>query len=273
MLHYHLYAYDSDFDLLEGHIPTDIRFDFGDQIRRARQILSGRTRAELDYALSSLDWMLDKGSERLLPEALASIRKSGHSDSETLSRTKALKMLVDDIDISDQSHFPNATWADYFAALALAFVGEFLCDNNFRPALNGSSSVVPTLNAHVERPHGLFRTDHALEAMEAVCYAEQLRHEAALRAEWARDAAPDSQIMAERGRLGGKMRASKFDELKTQVLSLYESQHSSRSNRNAAMLVAQELGDEIREVLTADDPVKTLEKWIGAYKKSLVKRP
>jgi len=99
-MHFHLYQFNPDFDLLTGELPKDLLYDFGDQVQRARHILKGRTAAEIEYALSSLDWMLQVSSQKLLFRNLEDDEDKPFGT--FLTGVKALKLLVNEIDISEQ---------------------------------------------------------------------------------------------------------------------------------------------------------------------------
>jgi hypothetical protein len=183
-----------------------------------------------------------------------------------LNRVKALKTLVNEFDISNQSQFQNATWAEYFAVLTLALVAEMLCEANFAP----SKMTHPTIGPFVMSLDGGFKgytVKHwAVQTMEAVCYAEQLEMEARLLDEVTAKAIKEE--MRARGTKGVKIRNAKYDELHQKVIALYEEKYTSRSNRDAAKRIYDELKDEIDTTLNTDDPEKQLEKVIGRHVKS-----
>ena len=66
MYNFHLYARDENFDLLKGALSGTLYFLLGDQLERARAVLSGRNADEVAYAIDSLDWMLRQGKPPLI---------------------------------------------------------------------------------------------------------------------------------------------------------------------------------------------------------------
>ena len=162
-------------------------------------------------------------------------------------------------DIANQSRLLKARWADYFAALTIAYAGEALYAAKEEPLLR-------------EKFPEAFRTQPpntvsnigwglALEAMDAVCFAEAIASEtSALRVP-----VPDA---AARGRRGGLIRAAKYSDLNDKVINLYKTKYqTSPSNRQAARCILSELSKDDLSVLNTDDPQKRLEKWIGEQKK------
>jgi len=123
MLHYQLYDYDKDFDYLSDDVPGVLYDYLGNQLERALNVLARRSREQIDYAIESPDWMLRQGGELLFEEAMRVTKEKGHC---SISRVKALKRLARQIDISEQSSPPDATWADYFVVLAIPYALEML---------------------------------------------------------------------------------------------------------------------------------------------------
>jgi hypothetical protein len=90
MSDFHLYALDEDFDLIDGPLPDSLEFKFGDQLDRARTVLKGRSLNQIRFGLESLDWMLRKGGDMLMKEALKSSTEKG----VFIDRVKALHALM-----------------------------------------------------------------------------------------------------------------------------------------------------------------------------------
>ncbi len=248
MFNYHLYLYDENFDFLNGKIPGIIETAFGDQMDRAREILKNRNLAEIHYGLDSLDWMLKKGSELLIKHSSRVANEKGHC---VVSRVKALILLSEEIDISNQTQFPNATWADYFAILTLAYVGEVLHSGN---------TGVQNLDDFVFKGQYPYMLDWPIECMEAICTAECYKK--------IENLTPNkNEVMAKRGKRGGAIRAEKFNQLNIKIIKLYIEKHqNSPSNRAAATRIYEELKDDVNATLTTGDPEERIAKWIGNYK-------
>jgi hypothetical protein len=258
-------------------LSDNLYFLFGDQLERARAVLAGRSTEEITYAIESLDYLLREGSQHLFAESVEVLKTKDH---HFINRVKALRAYRTQMDITDQSHLPNATWADYFAAMALACVTESLYNvKHAGPAFVHPK--LPKIPAPAPDHVGYADVELALEAMDAVCFAEQLFAEAlaqpATDAEQltgapARAHAPPISDAAERGSKGGKVRAAKYGTLKDKVVSLYETKYQeSRSNREAARRIFDELSAEDLSVLSDNlgdqNAVERFAKWIGEHKK------
>ncbi len=236
------YAYDEMFDFKLGELPVNLHAYLGDQLTRARVILNSRNNEEIRYGLESLDWMLSTGGELLLKDIMSS-----SAEEQFISRPLAMRRMRPDIDLSDQSAFLNATWAEYFALLTLLNVVEWLYlfhhpDADLLPG--GSATADDSIMAR----------DYAVEAMEAVAYAECLFEEKSRRA-----------LAAGKG---GKIKAKKYNDLKAKVIELYREYLTHHSNREAAKRIYRMMQSDVDEVLTADEPEKRLEIWIGKYKRT-----
>ena len=244
---YYLYDYDTAFDPLQDELDDNLLFAFGDQLRRARALLKGRTWAEIASALDSLDWMLQEGS---WPHFLKSMEEANVEGYSFTNRVKALKAYQDEFDIREQQGFPRATWADYFAVLAIAYVLEALNPANFMdPKKIGQEA------------YRFQNMDWPLECMEAVCVAE-CHHELQQYIE------AQQTTAKEQGRQGGQKRVAKFEELKALVFEYYEAHElSRRSNRDAAKRIYAALKDEVDAVLTTEDPAHRIAQWIGKYRR------
>jgi len=243
-----MYPYKEDFDYLNDPLPDDLLFIFGEQLIRARYILKDRTQKDVLYGLESLDWMLKEGN-RLLDNAIFELVKKYDAGSMFTHRVTALKQYSQEIDISSQEHFPNATWAEYFAILSLAYIGEIL----------------EMENASCEHEPDRYKTGKysfpihwQSQCTESICIAECFREKEDL---------PTSTQVA--GRKGGKVRASKFDNLISSVMSLYREKFANipnLSNREAARRIYEILSEKELSVLRTDDPQLRIAKWIGKFK-------
>ncbi len=105
----------------------------------------------------------------------------------TISDTRALKDVIDEYDLISDQDFPNGQPFEYFAVLALCHVVEGHC--YFRRSLD---QVVVEIDGPLPQPQteveqrereeyfnpAIFQWSatgqHALEALEAVCWAERL---------------------------------------------------------------------------------------------------
>jgi hypothetical protein len=133
-------------------------------------MLSGRSLDELTDGLDTLTWMLEEGEKLQEQEAYRRIEDHGE-DAVVIARNKALKLYMPLFDISNQHRFPNATWPDYFALMALAEIGLALDspDNHDIKALYASVNIDPDIADTQSRN---LIDEYLVESLEAVCYAE-----------------------------------------------------------------------------------------------------
>lgn len=258
MFTFHLYARDEGFDYREGELPAPLLCRFGDQLERARALLAPRSDAQLDYLFDSLGWLLKEGNQHLLKEVTAALE---HRSSVPVSRVKALDAYLRSTDLRGQVEVPDATPADYFATLTLAYVGEALYslqENPHRPTERDRLYAQLEQELAYHREQALI--DMAIEAMDAVGMAER---DAAERR--AADEAIET-TSARHGQLGGKLRAGRYSGLRQIIKTAYLKQHIHRSTRNAAKRLCEEFAPQIESTLNTEDPQKQLEKWIAQYR-------
>ncbi len=243
-----LYERSEHFDYFDTELDGALAFQFGDQLARARIVLSGRSYEQIENGLDSLHWLLGQGGQRFMAE----IRGGEHGEAVFMNRAKALSRLIPVFDLKGQTGFPRATWPDYFALLALASVGEELYyEGQSWEEIHGSA-LVSELDLHEEQQrHDWRRWGTAMEALEAVCYAAYL----------------DTQ--RQRGGRGKQAAMRPFDELRRRLLTHYDAQMAGgrRSDRGAAKRLYQLFQDEVDGVLTTDDPVHQIAKWIGRHRR------
>jgi len=242
-----------DFDYFDTALTDALDFQLGDQLARARVLLANRSREEIEYGIDSLDWLLAEGGRRFRAEIL----EGEHGETVWMNRSKALKGLVPVFDLGDQEGFPQATWAEYFALLALACVGEEL----YYEGRSWAEIYGPALAAQIDPDEAQRRRDwqrwgSAMEALEAVCYAEHFQ---------AIDAAKEAQ--RERGRQGKKATMRPYDEVRQKLLAHYDAHLSGRTDRGAAKRLYQHFQDEVDEVLKTDDPEHQIAKWVGLHRR------
>jgi len=252
MIIFKLFDYDENFNVVNGKLPLVIESHFGDQMDRAREILKGRDLAELHYGLDSLDWMLQKGSEL---QNEHSFKITNEKEYCVISRVKALKLFADDVDITDQTQFPNATWADYFALLTLAYVREVLHPGNSKGA---------DLEKFIFTGSYPFDIDFPIECMEAICIAECYKKIDSIEPQ-------NNELMRKRGQKGGQMKAEIFGEIQRKCVQFYIEKFKTRSNRDASRRIIKELTDKDLKIFTTDDPAHTIERWIAKYKNGEIK--
>jgi hypothetical protein len=265
MSDFRLYALDEDFDLIDGPLPDSMEFKFGDQLDRARAVLKGRSRNQMRYGLESLDWMLRKGGDMLMKEALKSSTEKG----VFIDRVKALHALMNsgEVEIDNQTSLPGASWADYFALLTLAYVAEVLHMVKSPSDRLDNFYLEFGLDPSKYKIRDKVITEWAIEAMDAVSLAERLQSEAEL----LHDIGDSGKVICEHmrglGRKGGKTKPKEFGQLRSKCLQLYSERYLHLSNRGAARRICKELTNDERQIFTTDLPQETIEYWLGKFKR------
>lgn len=257
-----LFARDEDFDYLHESLPPTLESVLGDQTQRARKILQTRSAAELDYGFESLNWLLGEGSRVFSADFVRGV----YGDEAFTNRPKVLRALAPRFDLVDQSAFPQATWAEYFALLALACTGEQLYMQKQPLKLPPALQQIYDQDA-LARHHEQELRDAAVEAMEAVCIAEQLQAEAAWLQKLEAVSAEAAAKLREAGQQGGRVRAKPFNDLRKALLDYYDQHLTERSNRGAAKQLCNKFAADIAAVLRTDEPAHQIEKWIGQHRK------
>lgn len=240
---YKIDKYNESFDFFDDEIQENdkLYFSLGDQLNRARSILQGRSREQIEYIIESLDWMLRESSQL---EFEASMSRLENEESVFITRVKAFKLFSENYDITNQPNLPNASWADYFATLSLITILEAIHPENYE--------------------YSISNLDFPLEALEAVCIAE-----------FHRELEQSESLSAKRkGKTGGKRKASKYGEIINKVLIAYRDTPdiSDLSNRKAGYLLSEMLKDEIQSSpLDTEEPEHRIEIWLGKYKNGKLK--
>jgi len=261
MIYYKLEKYDDNFDWINGDLPDEIIHHFGDQLIRARSLLKNRRQQEIAYALSSLDWMLKKGSELFSSNIEELFKTSGNIFT---NRVKALKYLQDEIELDGQRQFKNATWHEYYAILTLACIGEsldILHEDETAEEVFVSEEMAKSLLDSKNR----LLDKKALEAMDSIGFAEQCKivfdiHNKEL------------SSYKDRGSKGGQIRSNKYSQLRELSIQLYLERYSHLSALGAAKKIVEELPEEELDILDSDTPWETVAAYIRSYNKECKKK-
>lgn len=240
------------FNPLTGAIPSGLTALFQESVDRARIILKRRSIKEIVYGLESLDWMLQKGSELFRPTVIRGVDPDKRERYYS-SDAKGLCLYLDYFEIKGQPSFPDATWPEYFAILALSFAGE---------AINVSRS--PITDSHLPMGQGQIQkagwiSDLAIDAVDAVDLAESFQAELTRFGDNAM-AAATNKVRVER--------VAQYDELKRKVISTYEEINKDGCNRDNSKKIWQELTKEARSILATPDPQRRFQLWIDQYIRS-----
>lgn len=165
------------FDPVSGKVPHQPFSYMQDIAKRARALVSKRTKAEIEGAANLVDWMIEQHYEVI-----------GLDPSEVygLSDVWILKQCINAFELDDED-FTQGQDYEYFAVLALWKIGDVL--NVIHPDKEQSeltmkllqkSGMSPKSSEHAVLGYANTRIglsiagDYALEAMYAVCLAEEL---------------------------------------------------------------------------------------------------
>lgn len=164
-----MYAeYIASIDPKEGYYADSYSVQLRNITDRARKILAHRTREEILKAAKILDGIARMDSNEAQLEELIYLAEREEAGDEIEIPTTPAKVLayyIEKTGLSDNSGFPNAEVEEYFAALALAIVGQ------------AHQEVVSADRQDPESSdEGCYFSVGccAVEAMEAVAFAESL---------------------------------------------------------------------------------------------------
>jgi len=243
-----------NFSPLNEEIDTSTPYGFHVEMIaiRARKLLANRTNEQLKESLDTLSWILEEGTkieERAADEAL-----SDESDRDTyvITSTNALRSYMPLFDIKDQATFPEAQWPEYFALLSLAYIGLALDDSGDEEMKQLVTSIgVDPSTVDTQRENN--RLEYLLSAAEAISTAEAL-HQLQI----------DKQKIHARG---GQRRAAKYAALKTFVIDEWTKKYQQLSNRQAGKKIWKTLPDDLKGLLTTDEPWHRFATWIGQHQR------
>lgn len=156
-----------DFDPKTGELPPVLSGTFAYIVHMARGVLNTRDSNTIRSALPALDWMLKRTSSALRKERIDDVCK--HEEIVYFESPAAtLQQTMKRYDIHGQDVFPNATWADYFAILALVIVA--------RTVTAPEGTILSVMKEGPERDylHLKIAAEWASDAMEAAAWANVL---------------------------------------------------------------------------------------------------
>jgi len=168
-----------NFHPITGKVPDVLTDEFEYIAKKARQILKGRKRKEIDYAMKTVNWIMlmaykESPSIQLENQMMEEIKNP--KSKKKFKSTKyfnnyespALMLLntIGKYDISEQYDFPNAVHAEYFSVLSLAII-DVACYPRVNVEIKARIGV---LEAGI---HELKSLSHlAINAMQAISFAE-----------------------------------------------------------------------------------------------------
>ena len=141
---------------------------------RAQSLLANRSLREVDFAVLAVDYMFNELEKRTREES----GFEGHWEELAKSPAAVLRRCMDVFDIGGLDDLPDATWPDFFAALACQHLGALFFDH-----ANGQYSVTSSSEAtYFQAPLNSEGIDRAIagasgirKATEAICWGEFLR--------------------------------------------------------------------------------------------------
>ncbi|MCG7977247.1 MAG: hypothetical protein N0E58_03760 [Candidatus Thiodiazotropha endolucinida] len=215
---------------------------------RARALLKNRLDQDVRNALDSLICMLEDGAKLEFEESV----KAVDNDDYVSTQANALRLYMDDFDISDQKLFANATWPEYFAVLSLAHIGMASQLQNKIDKI-ADEDTMDVVDDYLISTGGQNTIDYLLEAFEAATAGQFLY---------------DSENKVRKSRSqGGKIKAKKYEPLKIFVITRWRECYQDHSNRHAASRIWDETPEDLKRLIRTDEPVKRLEIWIGQEKR------
>lgn len=173
--------FDEEFDPITGQVPSSPFRQAPDITKRARALLTGRSHAEIEYAVETVDWLIDEyfaaQKQAVIDEIfdrgdwLGKYIDAGNYDKDAISdvldawpkdslsqrpdfpereNTTSLEALKGGIalyDLTDDAEFPDGTSDAYFAVFALCRIAECFRILNFDAEKPRIASSAPGLEA------------------------------------------------------------------------------------------------------------------------------
>ena len=266
------------FHPLQGILPDTFPEYGGDIVFRARALLHKRSDEEIFAGIEIIDWLIEQSPVKdearaelekiiLLGEIEEASRgthqiiKENEPDSlvrrDLYSSAYALKALQPNFDISGDENFPNASWAEMFAVLALSLVDQ-ACDDE---RLFGNKA----LPEDAERDDWFYeyrvvsRASYWLiEAMDAVATAEGIQS-------FQNGIMDAKQKVTIRNQHAAIQRHGKTNEALRALKDFYLS-GKHKSMRNAAHLFCDAFPDKVAH-LAHYNRVRTLTEGLSNYLK------
>jgi hypothetical protein len=254
------------FDPLKGEIPSVEGFPLDSLVKRARHLLKGRRRKEIDYALASLLWMIDQGRTRTLVHqvetGLLDWEVQDYAERASLSEAQVLLHHMRGFDITGQPNLKQANWPEYFATLTLAYIGNMVvCQQEaLTPQYSGELDTASNVNECAS--HSCTRATEALAIAEALTSASPTTSPAP---------AGSKLPTALRVQYAAITRWSRSNKIKEEfVLFYYAGKYHSVAE--AARIYYENLSAADRRILCPSgvkkNAVRTLQEKIKAHKRS-----
>lgn len=256
------------FDPLTGLVPEFFSRDFQHIADRARDILSQRSSDEIKSAYRAIRLHLQERDFEVMEEFRALPANS--SLISPASVVFELLGLIHKVKLGADYDLPNATWPEYFAALALGLIGH-------ARALTSDLQQYSNYNGpEIELARQHDAAEFAISATEAVMIGAMLQREIPVipistEMRFSGDVIEReaARKISGRNRDAVNERHKQSKEIKTAVLGRYESlahKNPKISNRDAAKRIAKLLLPPETTFEKRHSREETFAKWIGEYK-------
>lgn len=265
-----------NFHPLRGNLGMHFPEIFGDIVFRARALLTHRLEQEIFAAIEIINWMLDQSTapDREQDEVYIKINKMFEKDEygkplkldgnindwltrrNLYSTTYALRERQAKYDITEDESFPNGTWAEFFAVLALGLIDQ---GSYSYPSRGGPFEDSHANSLFLELTNCAHSSQYLIEAMDAVATAEGIqRFESGM--------ADAKQKIKTRNKSAAIRRHTKTNEAIVALRNFYcEEKH--KSMRNAALLFCEAFPAKVVH-LAPYNRVRTLTEGLSNYLKA-----
>ncbi|MDH5633990.1 MAG: hypothetical protein OEZ10_13505 [Gammaproteobacteria bacterium] len=258
MLLYEIFDY---FDPKSGPMPDYFEDHFGFVAKRARTVLMSRNKEFILNAYDILEAMYDECG----PWKMEALENDGQPDYELHKHYLEgdaqysvaydfVHMIIGEYDLVSEESLKHPTWPEMLAVIALAKIAE--AHWNISQVSSEEQDIGHELDAIDSCGILLSEATDAIAIAEGLQYTEDMiEHIDRL-----------DKLTSGPSR-GGKKRAENYKPLRGYVISEWLERHKNISVRQAAIKIWKTVPDDLKDLISTDDPEKRLEKWIGIYKK------
>ena len=252
-----MYAYSfENFDPKEGHCAEYFGSQYTDIVDRARKILEDRTREEIIAAAGLIDWIthqdtVERALAELTPMAEALDRGEDDFEGPPFPPAQRLAYYLNMVNLDELEEFPNGSWAEYLAVLALALVAD---------ACEEQAYLKEERESEFDRVFWSQMGYFAIEAIEAVTMAECFARSGRLPAPPSIEHATKKRISQQAAR-AARRRFEPVNRLKQDFINWYrenEGNGAFHSRAQAADIFYRRLPEDTRRLLRPSNAVRTL---------------
>ena len=239
-------------EVYEGRIPSCCIMDYEIIGKRAHELVKNCGIEQLKRQTETLNWMLYEVN----PAAFIADDENESDEKKYVSVPTRLYNARDDYSLDDPD---NLTWPEYFGLLAFVEIAQASILKKFERPEN--------LDITEARLHFSTLGHHAIYAMEAMCYGEQLARPSQIEKELEKLAEEKHKRKRSlRAKNAAIKRHAKTRELRLEFTNYYFS-GSFPSKREAARRFLKTLPNDKRRLLAESNALRTLTGWIAGYKK------